>query len=179
MILPFQIVENLGWYTILVVTITAYFYLGFLAIGSEIANPFDFGKNDLDLDLYCIAIRKEIHEVVSHPADCDPWNWSEHLSLSFDAFLTLLSVEDSANRPLASVGDNRSVSEILRDADRAEIGGHANVLRSVNSSIAAHFRTASAMAAQEGTREWRHQQKKGLRKKIQVDYFQDQNLKKV
>jgi Predicted membrane protein len=38
--LPFQLVSQFGWYTIPGVSIAAFIYLGFLAAGEEIEQPF-------------------------------------------------------------------------------------------------------------------------------------------
>jgi len=38
--LPFQLVDDFGWYTIPGVAIAAFIYLGFLAAGDEIEQPF-------------------------------------------------------------------------------------------------------------------------------------------
>jgi len=54
--LPFQLVEAFGWHTIPGVAIAAFIYLGFLAAGEEIEEPFGYDQNDLDLDLFCRAI---------------------------------------------------------------------------------------------------------------------------
>ncbi|KZT22528.1 hypothetical protein NEOLEDRAFT_1097736 [Neolentinus lepideus HHB14362 ss-1] len=51
--LPFQLLREFGWYTIPGVTIAAFIYLGFLAAGEEIEQPFGYDENDLDLDLFC------------------------------------------------------------------------------------------------------------------------------
>ena len=77
-LLPFQIVEEFGWYTIPAVTIAAFFFLGFLAAAEELEQPFGYDEasegtqhfeltaewglspcriqNDLDLDLFCREI---------------------------------------------------------------------------------------------------------------------------
>ncbi|KAJ7806490.1 hypothetical protein B0H14DRAFT_3484079 [Mycena olivaceomarginata] len=39
--------------------------LGFLEIGQEIENPFNYNLNDLDLDNFCLAIQRELHEVTA------------------------------------------------------------------------------------------------------------------
>lgn len=57
-LLPFQLVGQFGWYTIPGVGIAAFFYIGFLAAGEEIEQPFGYDDNDLDLDLFC---REVIH----------------------------------------------------------------------------------------------------------------------
>jgi len=60
--LPFQLVSQFSWYTIPGVGIAAFIYLGFLAAGEEIAQPFGYDENDLDLDLIC---REIIHPDIS------------------------------------------------------------------------------------------------------------------
>ncbi|KAL5536205.1 hypothetical protein ACEPAF_26 [Sanghuangporus sanghuang] len=55
-LLPFQIVDEFGWYTIPAVTIAAFFFLGFLAAAEELEQPFGYDENDLDLDLFCREI---------------------------------------------------------------------------------------------------------------------------
>ncbi|EJC99916.1 uncharacterized protein FOMMEDRAFT_92818 [Fomitiporia mediterranea MF3/22] len=52
-LLPFQLIDQFGWYTIPGVCIAAFFYIGFLAAGEEIEQPFGYDENDLDLDLFC------------------------------------------------------------------------------------------------------------------------------
>ncbi|KAI0317615.1 Bestrophin, RFP-TM, chloride channel-domain-containing protein [Amylostereum chailletii] len=56
--LPFQLVDLFGWYTIPGVAIASFIYLGFLAAGEEIEQPFGrpLMQNDLDLDLFCREI---------------------------------------------------------------------------------------------------------------------------
>lgn len=45
--IPFQIVGNLGWYTVPVEVLGSFCLLGILAIGLEIENPFGYDANDL------------------------------------------------------------------------------------------------------------------------------------
>ncbi|EPT03024.1 hypothetical protein FOMPIDRAFT_1159620 [Fomitopsis schrenkii] len=54
--LPFQLISQFGWYTIPGVCIAAFIYLGFLAAGEEIEQPFGYDENDLDLDMFCNEI---------------------------------------------------------------------------------------------------------------------------
>jgi len=54
--LPFQLVEQFAWYTIPGVAVAAFIYLGFLAAGEEIEQPFGYDENDLDLDMFCQEI---------------------------------------------------------------------------------------------------------------------------
>ncbi|KAF8630551.1 hypothetical protein AX15_002853 [Amanita polypyramis BW_CC] len=51
--LPFQLVHDFGYYSIPGVAIASFIYLGFLAAGEEIEQPFGYDENDLDLDLFC------------------------------------------------------------------------------------------------------------------------------
>ncbi|KAL0573005.1 hypothetical protein V5O48_008951 [Marasmius crinis-equi] len=51
--LPFQLVNDFRFYTIPGVSIAAFIYLGFLAAGEEIEQPFGYDENDLELDMYC------------------------------------------------------------------------------------------------------------------------------
>jgi hypothetical protein len=50
--LPFQLVNEFRWSAIGGVGIAAFIYLGFLAAGEEIEQPFGYDTNDLDLDLF-------------------------------------------------------------------------------------------------------------------------------
>jgi putative membrane protein len=54
--LPFQLVDQFGWHTIPGIATAAFIYLGFLAAGEEIEQPFGYEDNDLDLDLFCHEI---------------------------------------------------------------------------------------------------------------------------
>ncbi|KAI0685218.1 Bestrophin, RFP-TM, chloride channel-domain-containing protein [Cytidiella melzeri] len=54
--LPFQLVDQFGWHTIPGVCIASFIYLGFVATGEEIEQPFGYDDNDLDIDLFCHAI---------------------------------------------------------------------------------------------------------------------------
>jgi len=54
--LPFQLVDQFEWYTIGGVAVAAFIYLGFLAAGEEIEQPFGYDENDLDLDMFCQEI---------------------------------------------------------------------------------------------------------------------------
>ncbi|EPQ55356.1 UPF0187-domain-containing protein [Gloeophyllum trabeum ATCC 11539] len=67
--LPFQLLQQFGWYTIPGVMIAAFIYLGFLAAGEEIEQPFGYDENDLDLDLFCKDIVDvEMRRLLKKPA---------------------------------------------------------------------------------------------------------------
>ncbi|ORX90606.1 UPF0187-domain-containing protein, partial [Basidiobolus meristosporus CBS 931.73] len=62
--LPYQIIEPLGWVTPLVVAAAAFTLFGILAIGGELENPFGFDWNDLPLDNLCTIIKEEILAII-------------------------------------------------------------------------------------------------------------------
>ncbi|KAF7291163.1 hypothetical protein MIND_01259500 [Mycena indigotica] len=64
--LPFQVVGLLGWVTIPGTAFAAFLFLGFLEIGQEIENPFNYDLNDLNLDGFCLAIQRDLHEIAAH-----------------------------------------------------------------------------------------------------------------
>jgi len=94
--LPFQLVSTFGWVTIPATAFTTFLYLGFLEIGQEIENPFNYDLNDLDLDDFCFMIQRELHEIAAHPAP----NPSDY-------------VFTSLNQPFAPA-DRRSAPEIIQ-----------------------------------------------------------------
>ncbi|KAJ7352680.1 hypothetical protein DFH08DRAFT_991665 [Mycena albidolilacea] len=51
-LLPFQLVSEFGWHTVPAVSIGAFIYLGFVAAGEEIEQPFGYDENNLDLDMF-------------------------------------------------------------------------------------------------------------------------------
>lgn len=81
--MPFQLIDQFGWSTIPGVGIASFIYLGFLAAGEEIEQPFGYDEvrkpprylyqsdfthflvlqNDLDLDLFCQEI---VHKDIDH-----------------------------------------------------------------------------------------------------------------
>ncbi|KAK7030985.1 hypothetical protein VNI00_010212 [Paramarasmius palmivorus] len=64
--LPFQIYTDLRYLTIPATAFAAFLFLGFLDIGREIENPFDYDANDLDLDGFCANIQRELHQITAH-----------------------------------------------------------------------------------------------------------------
>lgn len=97
--LPFQIVLSLDWVTIPATAFAAFLYLGFLEIGSEIEDPFQYDANDLDLDHFCKTIARELSEVTAHPV-VDPSTY----------------IFSQWNQPLAPA-DTRSADEIVNQVD--------------------------------------------------------------
>jgi putative membrane protein len=65
-LLPFGLVDTLGFMTPVVVAIVAYTFFGLDALGDEIEEPFGTLPNDLPLDALCRAIDIGILEAIGH-----------------------------------------------------------------------------------------------------------------
>ncbi|NET72317.1 MAG: hypothetical protein F6K62_15690 [Sphaerospermopsis sp. SIO1G2] len=65
LLLPFQLVESLGWWTGLITALVSFTLLGIEAIGLEIENPFGYDPNDLPLDSICQTMRRNIHDLIT------------------------------------------------------------------------------------------------------------------
>lgn len=80
-LLPFQIWAQLGYYTIPGTAFASFLFLGFLEIGQEIENPFNYDLNDLDIDNFCLCIQRELHEITAHtcpdPSDFLFSSWNQ------------------------------------------------------------------------------------------------------
>jgi len=58
-LLPLQLVNDFEWHTVPAVCVGAFVYLGFVAAGEEIEQPFGYDDNDLDLDMFCRDIIRQ------------------------------------------------------------------------------------------------------------------------
>lgn len=63
LMLPFGLVDNLGWFTPLVVVFIAYTFVAFEAIADEIEEPFGTESNDLALNNICKVIEESVLEL--------------------------------------------------------------------------------------------------------------------
>jgi putative membrane protein len=61
-LLPFGLVDTIGYLTPFVVAIVAYTFFGLDALGDEIEEPFGLAANDLPLDAICRAIEIDLRE---------------------------------------------------------------------------------------------------------------------
>jgi len=64
-LLPFQIVQSLGWWTGLIAALVGFTVFGIEAIGLEIENPFGYDANDLPLDAICNTMKRNIDDLTS------------------------------------------------------------------------------------------------------------------
>jgi len=101
LLLPFQVVSVMKYLVIPGTAFASFMLLGFLEIGQEIENPFNYDLNDLDLDDFCSQIQRELHEVTAHTMP-DPNTF----------------VFTSWNQPFAPA-DRRNAEELTLNADEA------------------------------------------------------------
>ncbi|KAJ3194184.1 hypothetical protein HK101_003304 [Irineochytrium annulatum] len=66
-LLPYQLMEGLGWVTIPTVALAAFTLGGIEAIGIEIENPFGYDANDLPQDVFCNSLHREIDALIEEP----------------------------------------------------------------------------------------------------------------
>ncbi|MBN9338038.1 MAG: hypothetical protein J0I88_09370 [Chryseobacterium sp.] len=71
-LLPFGLVDSLGWFTPLIVVFVAYTFVAFEAIADEIEEPFGTDANDLALNSMCVMIDETIHEMVGEHIAVSP-----------------------------------------------------------------------------------------------------------
>ncbi|HLO84682.1 MAG TPA: bestrophin family ion channel [Nostocaceae cyanobacterium] len=65
LLLPFQIVASLGWWTGVITALVSFTLLGIEAIGLEIENPFGYDANDLPLDAICNTMKRNMEDLIS------------------------------------------------------------------------------------------------------------------
>ena len=65
LLLPFQIVDELRWWTAPAIALVSFTLFGIEAIGVEIENPFGTDPNDLPLDTICNTIERNIDDLIS------------------------------------------------------------------------------------------------------------------
>ncbi len=66
-LLPFGLVDTIGFMTPFVVAIVAYTFFGLDALGDEIEEPFGTSANDLALDAVCRTIEIDLREALGDP----------------------------------------------------------------------------------------------------------------
>jgi putative membrane protein len=75
-LLPFCLVDSIGWFTPFAVCVLAYTFFGLDALGDQIADPFDTQPNDLPLDAMCRGNEIAVLEMLGEeaPAAMEPVN---------------------------------------------------------------------------------------------------------
>jgi ion channel-forming bestrophin family protein len=64
--LPLQLVNDLNWWTILIVALISFVLLGIEEIGNQIEDPFGHDENDLPLDIICKTVIENVEELINH-----------------------------------------------------------------------------------------------------------------
>lgn len=64
LLLPFQLVAQLGWWTGPIVALVSFTLFGIEEIGIEIENPFGYDANDIPLDAICATIKRNIEDLI-------------------------------------------------------------------------------------------------------------------
>ena len=64
LLLPFQFVKDLVWFTGPFVALISFTLFGIEEIGVEIEQPFGYDENDLPLDVFCNAIRQNVEDFI-------------------------------------------------------------------------------------------------------------------
>jgi ion channel-forming bestrophin family protein len=65
LLLPFQVVDELRWWTAPAIALVSFTLFGIEAIGVEIENPFGTDPNDLPLDTICDTIQRNVDDLIS------------------------------------------------------------------------------------------------------------------
>ena len=65
LLLPFQLVNNLGWWTGAIVALISFTLFGIEEIGIEIEDPFGYDLNDLPLDAICSTMLRNIEDLIT------------------------------------------------------------------------------------------------------------------
>ncbi len=79
-LLPFQLVESLQWWTGAMVSLVSFTLFGIEAIGLEIENPFGYDANDLPLDAICSTMKRNIDDLITLTPSCNSYNNRIHNS---------------------------------------------------------------------------------------------------
>ena len=62
--LPWGIVSDFGWWTIVMTTISAYFMIGLEVVAEHVEEPFGMDEDDLDLEGICDTIRSSVQDIL-------------------------------------------------------------------------------------------------------------------
>jgi ion channel-forming bestrophin family protein len=77
-LLPFQLVQSLGWWTGLITALVSFTLFGIEAIGLEIENPFGRDENDLQLETICNTMKRNMDDLINF----NPYVRSHHENIN-------------------------------------------------------------------------------------------------
>ncbi|KAF8448017.1 Bestrophin, RFP-TM, chloride channel-domain-containing protein [Boletus edulis BED1] len=67
--LPLTLLNDLGWWTIPIVTVVAFTLMGIEGIADAIEMPFGYNPHDLPLDTYCDDLKEEVEYIIERLAE--------------------------------------------------------------------------------------------------------------
>ncbi|KAJ3275331.1 hypothetical protein HDV01_000623 [Terramyces sp. JEL0728] len=82
LLLPFQLLSAMQYWSILVVFVASFTFLGIAAIGREIENPFGYDDNDLRMDLFCEKLKCELEQLVESPVAISVDDWTAPVDIA-------------------------------------------------------------------------------------------------
>jgi putative membrane protein len=82
LLLPFELVSILNWWTGIVVGLVSFTLFGIEEIGVEIENPFGHDPNDLPLDAICETMRRNIEDLITLSPQANAYNQESYQSQS-------------------------------------------------------------------------------------------------
>ena len=88
LLLPFQLVNDLGWWTGAIVGLISFTLFGIEEIGVEIENPFGYDYNDLPLDAICGTMLRNIKDLIAFTPSVDS---DKHQAINTDFYQQLAS----------------------------------------------------------------------------------------
>lgn len=88
LLLPFQLVNDLGWWTGAIVGLISFTLFGIEEIGVEIENPFGYDSNDLPLDAICGTMLRNIKDLIAFAPSVDS---DKHQAINTEFYQQLAS----------------------------------------------------------------------------------------
>ncbi|KAN0079219.1 Bestrophin, RFP-TM, chloride channel domain containing protein [Elaphomyces granulatus] len=64
-VLPFSMVDDLGWWTVPIVTLVTFTLYGIEGIGSQLEDPFGYDRNDINMDAICQDLNIEVEAILT------------------------------------------------------------------------------------------------------------------
>ncbi|KAJ6549263.1 Bestrophin, RFP-TM, chloride channel-domain-containing protein [Mycena vulgaris] len=136
-LLPLQLVSDFQWHTVPAVSVGAFVYLGFVAAGEEIEQPFGYDDNDLDLDMFCRDIIRQDIQCLKKTPCLNAW---------FPPKPSVLGPASSSSSTSAQ-NQNQSAATAINTNGNGNTGGDASLLSPELNVPYAHTEAGSTQIA--------------------------------
>merc|ERR1719183_2073013 len=73
LMMPFTLVEALGWIMVPVVSLTSLLVLAIEQLAVQMENPFGHDTNDLPLDAFCLTVETELIQALAESSSAQPF----------------------------------------------------------------------------------------------------------